>query len=122
MTSAVKEREDFKTRERINDEVRDFICGERCTTELLTDTCTRQQQLSLIDTSDKMHCKNILSKENHHERRRHTNTLIKCAENMHNDKCYDSVLRAAGVEYAPLLIGKVQIGKITIARRELAIE
>ena len=56
-----------------------ILCAYRqsWTTEVLTSTCSWQQQLSSIEPSDIIHCAKIRSKDNKNKKRRHSNTLIK---------------------------------------------
>ena len=48
--------------------------------------------------------------------------MIKYAESTHEDKIYDTVMRATGVDCTPPLIGKSQICEITNAQRDLIIK
>ena len=47
---------------------------------------------------------------------------MKHAENVHKEKHDNTEMRETGVDYAPLLIIKVQTCKIANAQRELSIE
>jgi hypothetical protein len=122
VTLAVKESEQFKSRKRKNDEARDYVYGQRYTSEVLTGTYARQEELSKIDVAEIEHCREVLSKKNHFKKRRHDDTLQKYSNLMNKEKRDNTAMQVKGVHYTPLILGKVQLGKITNAQRELLIE
>ena len=83
---------------------------------------TRKQQLSVIDPSNMSHCKSTLSRDIRLMMRHNSSVLMKHAEHMRKGKRGGTIMRVTGVECTLLILGKAQIGEISNAKRDLAIE
>ena len=94
--------------------------GEVLNKNVLATTCSFF--LDTMDENDLNDCKNALSKTNHrrHNRNNELAALIKVSND--NPRAEDSNVKVTGAQASPLLVGKVQFGKLGSTRVHRMVE
>ena len=105
-----------------NDDARDCTCKNMHDANMLEKPHQCQEQLLSTDDVDLAHFRNVLSEQNHCKKQRLYDSVQKHITTNHITKSHNTSMKIRGICCAPLLLGQVQIGKVTNAHRELVIE
>ena len=81
VASNLKNNPDFKNRKRKNDIAKDFLHGQQHDVEVLTRAFERRKELILVAYADKEQSRQILKKDNHYKKKRHSAMVTKHAQN-----------------------------------------
>ena len=121
-TAATKDNGMFRNKKRLNEDAREHMHGSIHNSEVLTKTHGRQEELKNVDEKEILHCQHVLSIKNHYKNQRHADALQKQIAKCNTNKIENASMKIRGIDYVPLLVGQVQVGKVTSTQRELLIE
>jgi len=121
VASSLKNNPEFKNRKRKNENAKDFLHGQQYNVELLTNTFDRRSELALVSEGDKQYSKDIMDQKHHYKKKRHEIIVSKYIQRKDKERRSNATV-ASGIEYTPLLLGKVQLGTVHNDQRELLIE
>ena len=88
------------------------MCGKHHNAEALTGTYHRLDEIQTIGEEETTHCRNVLRSDNHCKTQRYSSTVQNCMAS-NKSKQPNAYMKITVVGFAPLLVGKVQIGLIT---------
>ena len=122
VTSAIKESEEYRNRKRRNEEAKDYLHSQWYNAQVLTSNFNRRTELKDVTEAEFIYAKTVLSEHEHYHKKRQAATVTKYAQSKDIMKRSNASMKITGVEYAPLLLGQVQIGTAHNDQRDLLIE
>lgn len=75
-----------------------------------------------VNEEELNHCQKVFNSKYHYKQKRRIETVSTFNASKDKDKRPNNAMEVDGVQYTPLLLGKVQLGNVTNVQRELIIE
>ena len=112
----LQEDEDFINRKRTNEDTREFYCAKLFNKNLLVQFCSDFPTETIKEEHEC--CHNVVGKASHVKETRASDMVHDTTSSA--PKADNTTIRKAGVDFAPLLEGNIQLGKVGTFHKNLA--
>lgn len=105
----MKKNKDFKERNRINENAKEYLYGRIYNKELLTKTYSCYKEISGVTAEEIDYCQNILNFGNYFKNEQQKEIIQKFKKHKDKDKLENSTMKVSSINFTLLLLSKVQL-------------